>query len=260
MLFGLIMYISVFKAEIGSKLRPRSQLQPAVFDYWYGYSFLLFVVGVISTQLAGISSIFLFIYKVQYEWQRKHLDDLKRGKPRLPATFAHYDTSMFYPCRRHPQAYINSNSAIHFPATYPASLLHQKRYFFSKEPLQESPCSVHRSSRSHSNSLKDVSNFYDFPPPPTISYQFDEHFSREPSGRHFPRDVTTNTVSTTADVNCGEFEPFDDYSPSIQHEFVTFDLDQPLPLRAPSTVSIGTRNENHRKTFDSDTLRRTTPV
>jgi hypothetical protein len=83
-------------------------------------------------------------------------------------------------------------------------------------------------------------------------------------GRHFPRDITTNTVSTTADVNCDEYlgEPFDDYSPSIQHEFVTFDLDQPLPIRAQSSVSIGSRNGNGngRKTFDSDTLRRTTPV
>ncbi|XP_044253108.1 voltage-dependent calcium channel gamma-5 subunit [Tribolium madens] len=266
MLFGLIMYISIFKAEIGSKLRPRSQLQPPAFYYWYGYSFLLYVSGLVTTQLAGISSIFLFIYKVQYEWQRKHLEDIKRGKSRH-TTFSHYDTSMFYPCRRHPQAYINSNSAIHFPASYPTPFAHQKRYFFSKEPLQESPCSVHR-PRSHSNSLKDVSNFYDFPPPPTISYQFDEHFGspvgREPpiAGRHFPRDITTNTVSTTADVNCDEFigEPYEDYSPSIQHEFVTFDLDQPLPLRAQSSVSIGSRNGTARKTFDSDTLRRTTPV
>ncbi|KAJ3646406.1 hypothetical protein Zmor_023995 [Zophobas morio] len=177
MLFGLIMYISIFKAEIGSKLRPQSQLQPPAFYYWYGYSFLLYVSGLVTTQLAGISSIFLFIYKVQYEWQRKHLEDMKRGKARNPITFTHYDPSMFYPCRRHPQAYINSNSAIHFPASYPTPVLHQKRYFFSKEPLQESPCSVHR-PRSHSNSLKDVSNFYDFPPPPTISYQFDEHFGR----------------------------------------------------------------------------------
>ncbi|KYB26182.1 hypothetical protein TcasGA2_TC034817, partial [Tribolium castaneum] len=87
---------------------------------------------------------------------------------------------------------------------------------------------------------------------------------REPpiAGRHFPRDITTNTVSTTADVNCDEFigEPYEDYSPSMQHEFVTFDLDQPLPLRAQSSVSIGSRNGTARKTFDSDTLRRTTPV
>lgn len=37
MLIGLVMYISVFKAEVGSKLRPRSQLQPPIFTFRYGY-------------------------------------------------------------------------------------------------------------------------------------------------------------------------------------------------------------------------------
>lgn len=115
-----------------------------------------------------------------------------------------------------------------------------------------------------SNSLKDVSAYYDFPPPPTISYQFDAGLDRcEPDHRDFPRDVTTNTVSTTADVNCEEFppEPFDDYSPSIQHEheFVTFDLDAPLPLRAQSSVSISSRS-GRKEGGNVDTLRRTTPV
>lgn len=272
MLFGLIMYISVFKSEIGSKLRPKSQLQPPAFDYWYGYSFLLYVSGLITTQVAGISSIFLFIYKMQYDWRRKHIEDLKRGKargpPLTPTIINHYDHHpSLYPCRRHPQAYVNSNSAIHFQPGSPPGL-HQKRYFFSKEPVQESPCSVHR-PRSHSNSLKDLGSFYDFPPPPTISYQFDEPFNRD-SLRHFPRDVTTNTVSTTADVNCDEFLSEDDFSPAgghPQHEherdFVTFDLEQPLALRgAQSCVSISSRNGggNSRKTYETDTLRRTTPV
>lgn len=256
MLFGLIMYISIFKSEIGSKLRPRSQLEPPAFVYSYGYSFLLYVLGLIATQATGMCAIFLFIRKTQYDWNRKQLDEAKKGKrPPPPAVnYNHYDASMYYPCRRHPQAYINSNSAIHFPRS-PM----QKRYYFSKEPMEESPCSIHRTMRSPA---KD-STYYDFPPPPTISYQFDEHFNREYL-RNLPRDITTNTVSTTADVNCDEFlsEPFDDYSPGVQHEheFVTFDLDQPIPIRAQSIVSINSRNGTLRKSFDTDTLRRTTPV
>ncbi|KAF2897051.1 hypothetical protein ILUMI_09130 [Ignelater luminosus] len=267
MLLGLIMYISVFKAEVGSKLRTRSQLQPAIFTYHYGFSFLLYVSGFISTQLAGISAVFLFIYRMQHEWRRKHLEDIRRGKVRTPPPSINYvqlDHTMFYPCRRHPQAYINSNSSIHIPINFP-SPVHQRRYFFSKEPIPESPCSIHH-NRSQSNSLKDISSsFYDFPPPPTISYQFEElkSFNRDAS-RHFPRDITTNTVSTTADINCDDFLPeqYDDYSPSIQHEheFVTFDLDQPLPIRAQSTVSVNSRNDNGKKDFSTDTLRRTTPV
>lgn len=245
MLFGLIMYISIFKAEVGGKLRPRSQMLSPAFEYSYGYSFVLYVCGFISTQVAGISAIFLFIYKSQYDFLRKHQQGVKSLTPPPPSlNFTHhFDHTTFYPCRRHPQAYINSNSAIHvFPA-------HQKRYFFGKElQVQGSQCSLHREV--------DSTNFYDFPPPPTISYQFEER--PVPFGRSsFPRDVTSNTMSTTADVNCEEFVPegYDDYSPSIQHEheFVTFDLDQPLPLRAQSSLSINSRG-------GGDPLRRTTPV
>ncbi|CAH0564273.1 unnamed protein product [Brassicogethes aeneus] len=117
MLFGLIMYISIFKAEIGGKLKPRSQLEPPVFIYSYGYSFLLYVVGLVSTKIAGICAIFLFIRKMQYDWARRYYEDLRKGNstPILSNNCAnHYDSTMYYPCRRHPQAYINSNSAIHF--------------------------------------------------------------------------------------------------------------------------------------------------
>lgn len=278
MLFGLVMYISVFKAEVGSKLRPRSQLQPPKFTYRYGYSFLMYVSGFVTTELAGISAIFLFIYRQQRDWHEKQLEDIRRGKVRAPpassVNYLHVDHhSLFYPCRRHPQAYINSNSsAIQLPLRYPSPPAHQKRYYFNKEPLNESPCSIHRNRSS--NSLKDVAGYYDFPPPPTISYQFDgpgidreRDRDRDPSASmsmHFPRDVTTNTVSTTADVNCEEFSPeqFDDYSPSIQHEheFVTFDLDAPLPLRAQSSVSISSRSGRKDGSGNVDTLRRTTPV
>lgn len=255
MLCGLIMYIAVFKSEVGSKLRPRSHIRPAAFEYYYGYSFIIYVTGVVFTKVTGVSCVFLYMHRAQYEWKRKQLEDYKRGEARLPPNnFNHLpDATVIYPCRRHPQAYINSNSAIH----YPRSPANQKRYYFSKEQFPASPCSIHQ-NRSQSNSLKDVSTFYDFPPPPTISYQFTEHLNRS---YRMPRDVTTNTVSTTADVVCDEYlsEPFDEYSPSIQHEheFVTFDLDQPLPLRASSVVSISSRNGGSGRT---DTLRRTTPV
>lgn len=249
MLCGLIMYIAIFKSEVGSKLRPKSQLQPPVFEYRYGYSFILYVVGSIFTQFSGISCIFLYIHRTRYKWKRKQLENYKRGKRALPPTnFSPIDSTTVYPCRRHPNAYINSNSAVQY-------VTHQKRYYFTKE-MPTSPCSIHHQSRS--NSLRDVAAFYNLQPPPSISY----HFTDRSDLRHcrIPRDATTNTVSTTADLSCDEYlsEPFDDYSPSIQHEheFVTFDLDQTLPLRAPSICSI-----NSRKLYNgTDSLRRTTPV
>lgn len=61
MLIGIIMYISMFKSEIGSKLRPRSMFQPPLFTYRYGHSFILFVIGCISAEIVGTLNFFLFI-------------------------------------------------------------------------------------------------------------------------------------------------------------------------------------------------------
>lgn len=253
MLCGFVMYIAVFKSEVGSKLRPRSLLQPPAFEYRYGYSFIVYVIGAMVTQFTGILCIFLYIYRTQYKWKRKQYEDFKRGKPVLPVNHNvnHIDSTVIYPCKRHPHAYINSNSAVQY--------VNQRRYCFTKE-MATSPCSIHH-NRSPSNSLRDDSSFYNIPPPPSISYHFPDNLNRcDPRNYRIPRDVTTNTVSTTTDLPCDEYlsEQFDDYSPSIQHEheFVTFDLDQPLPLRAPSIVSISSR-----KVYDTtETLRRTTPV
>lgn len=51
LLLGLVVYVSVFTAEIGSKLRPSSTLQPALFTYTYGYSFHLVVTGFLAGEV-----------------------------------------------------------------------------------------------------------------------------------------------------------------------------------------------------------------
>lgn len=61
MLIGLITYISILKAEIGSKLRQKSTLQPPLFKITYGQSFYLYVLGFILTEFVGVLTIFLYI-------------------------------------------------------------------------------------------------------------------------------------------------------------------------------------------------------
>ncbi|XP_050298384.1 voltage-dependent calcium channel gamma-4 subunit [Anthonomus grandis grandis] len=270
MLLGLIVYIALFKAEVGSKLRSVSAIRPPLFEYTYGYSFFLYIVGLIATNFAGLGCIFLFMYRVQYHWKRKYFDELRKGN-RAPSItnlprIVDPPLPVEYPCRRHPYYYVNSNSTLTFPRS-PARNRIPLPPKDTSATVRESPCSLHR-MRFHQStpSLKDVAtSFYDFPPPPTISYQFDEHFSNR--DRAMSRDVTLNTVSTTADVNLDDLpEPyFDEYSPSLPHEFVTFDLDEPLPVRAQSIVSINSRSGNNggggaRKNFECDNMRRTTPV
>ncbi|XP_046411128.1 stargazin related protein STG-1 isoform X2 [Neodiprion pinetum] len=148
MLVGMVMYISVFKAEVGSKLRTRSSFQG--------------------------------VYQLEHHMhQQNHVNHQNHGS---------------FLCERH-----------------------QKRYFFGRDSV-------------------DV-DFDEFlPPPPSLDY------IEYP--RQFPRDLTAQTVSTTADVLQEE------YSPSAQHEFVTFDLEEPLPP-PPPIRECG---------WGLDTIRRTTPV
>lgn len=68
MLIGLIAYISILKAEIGSKLRPRSTLQPALFKVTYGQSFFLYVFGFIATEFVGVLNIFLYIHLQEFNY------------------------------------------------------------------------------------------------------------------------------------------------------------------------------------------------
>ena len=60
MLIGLIMYISILKAEIGSKLRPKSSLHTPLFTFHYGQSFILYVFGFIVTELSGILNVLIY--------------------------------------------------------------------------------------------------------------------------------------------------------------------------------------------------------
>uniref|UniRef100_A0A182MA29 Voltage-dependent calcium channel gamma-5 subunit n=1 Tax=Anopheles culicifacies TaxID=139723 RepID=A0A182MA29_9DIPT len=72
MLIGLIMYISILKAEIGSKLRPRSSLQAPQFTFRYGQSFLLYVFGFIITELSGILNVLIYSNVQQDEYGSVH--------------------------------------------------------------------------------------------------------------------------------------------------------------------------------------------
>ncbi|KAG8184839.1 hypothetical protein JTE90_012088 [Oedothorax gibbosus] len=69
-LTGMVIYISTFKSEVGNKLRPRSSFQGPMFVYTYGYSFILAVCGLMTSELAGTITVFLFIH-----W---HKDDIRK--------------------------------------------------------------------------------------------------------------------------------------------------------------------------------------
>ncbi|KAK8784448.1 hypothetical protein V5799_009191 [Amblyomma americanum] len=186
-LVGMVIYISTFKAEVGSKLRPKSSFQEPLFTYSYGYSFLLAVTGLMSCELAGTFSIFLCIQRYQQQLKKK----LDRLKPvdHLPGCRRYQQ-----PLQRHASTGGGSQRH-HTSSSSPPALLGRssssRRQHTGSEPgsLAFEPPSPparlhhhqHHAGRPRlpaSESMRDLS-YYNFPP--------------------FSRDTTCNTVSTTAD-------------------------------------------------------------
>lgn len=66
MLLGLIMFISIFKSEIYHKARATSSSLEPLFTFHYGHSFILYVIGFVFVELAGILNVCLF-NKIQKE-------------------------------------------------------------------------------------------------------------------------------------------------------------------------------------------------
>jgi hypothetical protein len=245
MLIGLVMYISVFKAEIGYKLREPSINVPPVLTYRYGYSFILYVSGFITIEIAGISAVFLFIYWYQKDWltklSEKHFSSDKYSPgSESNISYTNLEQSTVYPCKKHPQAYTLQRTqpigAACEPSTsnsnnYGSTFKTQPRYYYDNKT-----CSLHsKKNTTSSASLRDVSastSSYEFPPPPpqlqqntstfhpyntmykyNDSSSFMSHGSGSTRSMHLvganmlPRDATTNTISTTVDVMnaCEEF-------------------------------------------------------
>ncbi|XP_022665705.1 voltage-dependent calcium channel gamma-8 subunit-like isoform X2 [Varroa jacobsoni] len=94
-LVGMVIYISTFKAEVGAKLRPKSTFQGPLFMYRYGYSFLLAVTGLMSSELAGTFAIFLCIHRYRQELKKKGLDR------KVDSFLQQNNETHAAPCRRH---------------------------------------------------------------------------------------------------------------------------------------------------------------
>ncbi|XP_075230688.1 stargazin-like protein [Lycorma delicatula] len=251
MLIGLVMYISIFKAEIGSKLRPRSQLQPPMFTFQYGYSFLLYVSGFMAIETAGTCAVFLYISWQQKEWSKKRVElhAMNHRRKHSNASTINIDQQLYtggnkhsyisplYPCRRHP--YYPPPVLANHTGVSPS--IQQRRYYLDsdghEDSLVQSPIArVSNVSTSYYTFAETNDNF------DTVPIEGSDYIPRP---WDLPRDITTHTVSTTADIN--SCDDIGDFSP--HPDFVTFDLDTVPPIRTP---------DGRRKDYDS--LRRTTPV
>ena len=75
MFVGMIIYISTFKAEVQSKLVRRTQLQPPLFTYSYGYSFLLLIASFLLCEIAGKATCLHYSYQYENKMQVDFLSE-----------------------------------------------------------------------------------------------------------------------------------------------------------------------------------------
>ncbi|XP_013792024.1 voltage-dependent calcium channel gamma-5 subunit-like [Limulus polyphemus] len=71
-LMGVVIYISSFKAEVGSKLQSKSSFQGPLLSYRYGYCFILAVTGILLCELSGIFAISLYIHWYKYDYKKEN--------------------------------------------------------------------------------------------------------------------------------------------------------------------------------------------
>ncbi|XP_011497770.1 PREDICTED: voltage-dependent calcium channel gamma-3 subunit [Ceratosolen solmsi marchali] len=213
MLVGMIMYISIFKAEVGSKLRPRSSFQGPPFVYRYGYSFLLYVSGFITTEFAGTTAIFLHI-----SWQQLELIRECSKRKYQSRNACHLDN-------HHVHATTNN-----VYGSFHLCERHQKKYFCERETID--PHHHHRRHHHHHHHHHHLEYEEYLPTPPDCNHY-------HPGMTH---DLTTETVSTIADVL------HDEYALGMQHEFVTFDLSENLPPLPETVRNSGWKSNSFKKT------------
>ncbi|XP_050671051.1 uncharacterized protein LOC126969567 [Leptidea sinapis] len=258
MLTGIVMYISVFKSQLGHKLRYMTFFDTPRMSYSYGYSFGLYVGGFIAAELAGTSAIYLFIQWYQKDW----ITELsEKAKADCRAWDREYALSDFH----ERDSTILERRMLKRDTTYPplgsstATPRERRRFVYDGD---ESPhCSVHKNRRINLStaSLKDLSSstLYGFPagPRPTACDNYFEEFKEVPQSANTLSGLRSASIfQSQVSVASGRFlgTAEVDPPPSREEELVTF--------------GVGNRTLNEAKQTRRDRAvgtmpcKRTTPV
>ena len=68
-LVGIILYIGAITEEVGNK--PKSTMEEPKFRYWYGSSFMMTVGSFVVSELTGVLSVYLYIYRHKHAYRKK---------------------------------------------------------------------------------------------------------------------------------------------------------------------------------------------
>lgn len=254
------MYISVFKAQVGHKLRYMTIFDIPLMSYSYGYSFGLYLSGFIAVELAGTSAIYLFLQWYQKDWITELTEKAKsdcRAWDREYAfsDFRERDSTLLERRMTKRDTYPPSGSTAATP--------HERRRFVFDGDTAEAHCSIHNKNRRanlSSASLKDLSSstLYGFPaaPRPTACDNYFEEFKEVPQSANTLSGLRSASIfQSQASVASGRFldTACGDPPPSREDELVTFGAG------ARATEDKGNPSR-HDRGVGTDLYRRTTPV
>lgn len=259
MLTGIVMYISVFKSQVGHKLRYLTIYNTPRMSYSYGYSFGLYVSGFIAVELAGTLAIFLFLQSYQKDW-------ITQLSEKAKADCRAWDREYAYSDYRERDSTILERRMMQKRDTYPpsgssaATPRERRRFVFDGDVAEMPQCSIHRNRRLNmsSTSLKDLSTstLYGFPaaPRPTVCDNYFEEFKEVPQSANTLSGLRSASIfQSQTSVASGRFldhsaiEP----PPSREEELVTFGGGSRMGRYEPSRLDRG---------VGTDPYRRTTPV
>ncbi|XP_041978406.1 voltage-dependent calcium channel gamma-7 subunit [Aricia agestis] len=256
MLTGIVMYISVFKSQVGHKLRYMAFFDTPRMSYSYGYSFGLYIGGFVAAELAGTSAIFLFLQWYQKDWITELSDKAKsdcRAWDREYAftDFRERDSTLLERRIMKRDTYPPAGSSAATPNE-------RRRFVYDDMPH----CSIHKNRRINlsSASLKDLSSstLYGFPaaPRPTACDNYFEEFKEVPQSANTLSGLRSASIfQSQASVASGRFldtsavEP----PPSREEELVTFGA-------GARAIQTDDKPSRHDRAVGTDPYRRTTPV
>lgn len=255
MLTGIVMYISVFKSQVGHKLRYITFYDTPRMSYSYGYSFGLYLGGFIAAELAGTSAIFLFLQWYQKDWVTELTEKAKadcRAWDREYAVSEYRERdSTLLERRMKRDTYPPTGSSAATPRE-------RRRFVFDGDELPH--CSIHKNRKVNlsSASLKDLSTstLYGFPaaPRPTACENYFDDFKEVPQ--------SANTLSGLRSASI-----FQSQASVASGRFLDTSAVEPPPSREEELVTFGAgaraRDDyppRHDRAVGTDPYRRTTPV
>lgn len=258
MLTGIVTYISVFKSQLGHKLRYKIVLGTPRMSYSYGYSFGLYLGGFVACELAGTSAIFLFLQWYQKDWitelsEKAKADCRAWDREYAFSDFRERDSTLLERRMMKRDTYPPTGSSAATPRE-------RRRFIFDGDEMPH--CSIHNKNRRinlSSASLKDLSSstLYGFPaaPRPTACENYFDEFKEVPQSANTLSGLRSASIfQSQVSVASGRFldisavEP----PPSREEELVTFGVG--------TRVAIHEEQTRHNRAVGTDPYRRTTPV